>query len=72
MALLEKTQKVLHLDHSDGTHALFNPEPGGDSPTQVLLGDADWLDMGEPDTITVAIEPGDRLNPETDEEPDDE
>lgn len=30
--------------------------------TSVSITTGDWLDMGRPDTLTVTIEPGDRLN----------
>lgn len=38
-------------------------EPGEDARRHIVIVDADvYEDMGRPDTITVTIEPGDRLN----------
>lgn len=31
-------------------------------PAELQIGKEDWQDMGEPDKITVTIEPGDLLN----------
>jgi hypothetical protein len=34
----------------------------GDDDRSVVLPENDWRDMGEPESVTVTIEPGDRLN----------
>jgi hypothetical protein len=64
--MMTKTMKVLHLVDAklDEDLAVFSREPDepGDIPAVVELPVADWLDMGEPDVITVTVEPGDLLN----------
>lgn len=64
MATLTKTERRLRLD---GPSADFTITDGvrfldGEGNVGVLLRNATWRDMGEPNEITVTIEPGDRLN----------
>ena len=65
-AILSKTKVVLDRDEDTPTHARFAYDPdiaAGEAPTHtVYVERAAWRDMGEPDTITVTIEPGDLLN----------
>ena len=66
-AILSKTKVVLARDGETPTHARFAYAvalAAGEAPTHtVYVERAAWRDMGEPDTITVTIEPGDHLNP---------
>lgn len=66
---LVRTRTVLRLigdvDHAavcarNLGHALFSSGEG--RRTRVSVDAGVWEDMGRPDTITVSIEPGDRLN----------
>lgn len=64
---LSKTQAVLHrADAEYNTYVKFtyqNDEPEPEIRVNVLLLDSDLhKEMGEPDTITVTVEPGDKLN----------
>lgn len=61
MTALTKTQVVLEQvnDDPDDTTMLFC---GEDTPNTVIIGRDVWEDMGEPEKITVTIEPGDLLN----------
>ena len=65
-AILSKTEVVLDRDGDTPTHARFAYDPdiaAGEATTHtVYVERVAWRDMGEPDTITVTIEPGDRLN----------
>ena len=65
-AILSKTEVVLDRDTDTPTHVRFAYEPdlaAGEAPTHtVYVERVAWRDMGEPDVITVTIEPGDRLN----------
>ena len=65
-AVLSKTEVVLDRDGDTPTHARFAYDPdiaSGEAPTHtVYVERVAWRDMGEPDTITVTIEPGDHLN----------
>ena len=65
-ATLSKTEVVLGHDGDTPTHARFAYDPdiaAGEAPTHtVYVERVACRDMGEPDTITVTIEPGDRLN----------
>ena len=65
-AILSKTKVVLDRDEDTPTHARFAYDPdiaAGEAPTHtVYVERSAWRDMGEPDTITVTIEPGDLLN----------
>lgn len=38
------------------------PDDDSDTPETFLLEVGGWVDMGNPDTITVTIEPGNLLN----------
>jgi hypothetical protein len=65
--VLTKHRTVLHLLESVATNALvsFGQEPiEGDRTVWVMFDRADWIDMGQPQQITVSIEPGDLLNAE--------
>ncbi len=64
MAALTSTKKVLQLRTSMADEVEFSREPDepGDIPAIVWLPRTDWLDMGEPQAVTVTIEPGDLLN----------
>ena len=65
-AILSKTEVVLDRDTDTPTHVRFAYEPdlaAGEAPTHtVYVERVAWRDMGEPDVITVTIEPGDLLN----------
>ena len=65
-AVLSKTEVVLDRDGDTPTHARFAYDPdiaSGEAHTHAVdVERSAWRDMGEPDTITVTIEPGDRLN----------
>ena len=54
-ALIDRGDDVIVGGPGDNTY-------GPHAATLYLSGE-DYLDMGRPDTITVTIEPGDRLNP---------
>lgn len=68
--VLTKTSAVLdrHDDASTATHVRFSYAAdlaAGEAPTHAVhVERSDWHDMGEPDVITVTIEPGDLLNDE--------
>ena len=63
---LSRTQKVLHrLPFRDGRRTIYrhrDDNPYDPAATTVYINADDYLDLGRPDTITVTIEPGDRLN----------
>ena len=65
-AILSKTEVVLDRDEDTPTHVRFAYDPdiaAGEAPTHtVYVERVAWRDMGEPDTITATIEPGDLLN----------
>ena len=66
--VLTKTRAVLdrHDAASTATHVRFSYAAdlaAGEAPTHAVdVERSDWIDMGEPDVITVTIEPGDLLN----------
>ncbi len=64
MNTLTKTRMVLHLRTAMADEVEFSREPDepGDIPAIVWLSRTDWSDMGEPQTVTITIEPGDLLN----------
>ena len=66
MKLLTKTKAVLDRAGATPTHVRFAYEPdlaAGEAPTHAVdVERSDWIDMNEPDVITVTIEPGDLLN----------
>ena len=65
MTGLLKTMAVLDLiGDSTPTHVRFGAQPAPDeAPThEVHVERGRWEDMDGPDTITITIEPGDRLN----------
>lgn len=59
--MLEKTQKVLHhkylLDITGSVCFVDSAEEHS-----FIIGQDEWNDMGSPLTITLTIEPGDKLN----------
>ena len=63
---MTRTQKVLHLlPVRDGRRVVYrhnDDAPSDPRATTVYVNADDYLDLGRPDTITVTIEPGDRLN----------
>ena len=59
---LTKTEMVMNLVY-EGACVEFVPE--GPSHTRVALPKYVWRDMGSPREITVTVEPGDRLNEES-------
>lgn len=66
-APLLKTQTVLTLDDADAEMPCFSTTPDeGDATreTMVLLDREVWEEMEKPGTITVTVEPGDKLNEE--------
>ena len=73
MPRMSKTTKLLNHDPdlSDSYEAVYvtptdddGDHPTGVTPTTVCIPLIDWDDLDRPDTITVTIEPGDRLNQE--------
>lgn len=60
--VLTKTEILLHRGNGD-TDAFveFNPAIGSDG-IFVTIPEGKWHDLGDPDELTVTIEPGDRLN----------
>lgn len=73
MTTLVKTERVLDLRHDlspmpkgDGRPPLVRytrePDDHTDQPTVVDIDWDTWVDLGEPDHITVTIVPGDLLN----------
>ena len=67
MNRMSRTEKVLHLlPLRDGRRVVYrnaDDNPNDPHATTVYVNADDYLDLGRPDTITVTIEPGDRLNP---------
>ena len=65
-AILSKTEVVLDHGGDTPTHVRFAYDPdiaAGEATTHtVYVERVAWRDMGEPDTITATIEPGDLLN----------
>lgn len=61
-----RTAKVLHrIPIRDGNRFIFRHQDDAvyaPQATTIYVNADDYLDMGEPDVITVAIEPGDHLN----------
>lgn len=62
--MMTRTVKV--LDRVPNTAVTFTVDTGPDEvPAAVVtITLADWDDLGQPDQLTVTIEPGDRLNSE--------
>jgi hypothetical protein len=67
MGDLTKTRVVLHLFgeiHPAGPVIFSDAEDQDPDVTEtVYLPLEVWREMGEPDSVTVTVEPGDRLNP---------
>lgn len=61
---LSKTTTVMHHELDVGAHVklVSRDDDTGGIHRAALMTRADWQDMGEPETITVTIEPGDLLN----------
>ena len=57
---LTKQRVVMDADYANAEYIQFTEEPG--FARTIRLDRHDWADMGEPETITVTIEPGDLLN----------
>lgn len=64
MTVLEKTQQVLMLDDSGPTNVTFNnyDDDLGFSKSILKIDRDTWLEMDRPTTVTITIEPGDKLN----------
>ncbi len=65
MSSLTKTTTVLRYHGRNADSAWFRPvtDSGDPGRSHVLYVDRDvWGDMGEPQLLTITIEPGDRLN----------
>lgn len=66
---ITKRQVVLPLSlpaDCEGDVAVYEPGPEMEvREPEVCLSFADYMALGEPEQITVTIEPGDRLNEET-------
>lgn len=66
-ATCTKSRSILHKSSVTSQLASFgraeeeNPEDNGTVRILVLARE-DWEDMGQPETITITIEPGDHLN----------
>lgn len=71
MNTLSKMQAVMHrtsfqrdlVDRRSAVVFEAREDDLGTIEKEVSIELSAWQDMGEPDTITVTIEPGDRLNP---------
>lgn len=68
MNVLSKTTKILTRSHTEGDDEYarqwftqVDPDDGH-IKSEVYLSRSDFMDMGEPETITITIEPRDRLN----------
>ena len=65
---LTKTRTVLKrvaVNAADGNAIFCGPDDQGDARSSIpvaLVNLSEYADMGEPEYITVAIEPGDKLN----------
>lgn len=61
---LNKSVTVMHYELDVGEHAKFvsRDDDEGRIHRATIMTGADWRAMGEPDVITMTIEPGDRLN----------
>lgn len=56
--------RVLDYIHTFANHAVFTriPDDHSDVPARFELDETTFVDMGQPDQITVTIQPHDRLN----------
>lgn len=64
MALI-RTRQILDYGMEAGGVVHFHTEPPEEGEyyrSYMLMDTDDWRDMGEPDKITITIEPGDLLN----------
>jgi hypothetical protein len=68
---LTKSEVLLHLSAPTGESAVFSNIPAEDTDPNdvdprgfatVIMHHEAWEDMGEPNRITVTVEPGDHLN----------
>jgi hypothetical protein len=70
MPRLEQTIRILTLDTAPGyggnPDAVYSTadEDTLELTTMLVIDADDYVELGEPDTITVTIRPGDHLNPE--------
>lgn len=64
---LTKSQSVLErrplADAPEHDRFVFSTPADSDRRRSLILSAEDWAEFGEPDTLTVSIEPGDTLNP---------
>jgi hypothetical protein len=63
--MLEKTRKILdRVTLKSGITVLCFEQRSeeNESLSAVYISRTDWVDMGRPETITMTIEPGDKLN----------
>lgn len=65
MNTLTKTRRILNRGRVADSHAAFHQfdEDTGRPSTEVIIPRATYDDLGQPEQITVTIEPGDLLNP---------
>lgn len=63
---MRKSEMVLERDVTRGGRARYLPTEDAALDVVVHLGADLSVDLGHPETITLTIEPGDRLNPRTD------
>lgn len=69
-ATLKKTQFVLNFQGGEGEEMTFTRRVDPGEPPErgrvnkIDLPRSQWVEFGQPDVITVTIEPGDRLNEE--------
>lgn len=59
--MLTKHQAVLDMVYATNESVCMRAQPFDDYPMVTFTRQA-WEDMGEPQTVTVTVEPGDRLN----------
>lgn len=62
MRIMTRTVKVLDRVPDTAVTFTVDTEPGEAPAAFVTIALADWDDLGQPDQLTVTIEPGDRLN----------
>jgi hypothetical protein len=69
VGILAKSEQVLdHVGASpDGSQSFADPE-GENECTELALPLQTWEDFGRPDQVTIVIEPGDKLNHESEED----
>lgn len=62
MTQLVKIERLYELTHAipEETGFVFNPDEGNAS--YLYISPEDWIDMGAPKTLTVTVEPNDKLD----------